>query len=200
MRRSDANAGRPGSYGSDTLTSVRAGERLEQRPLGAGQVLEAVREDRLAVPGVEVGLQALGRAAAQQVAIPEAEPVELGAVRGVERGEVALELVRVEQPGLELAERPQQLVGEAAEARRRGEAVERRGREHAADEERALRLRDDAARVRRRRTRSRSKTSSKVPIEPPSSAGRRASSSRSTRSTSDRFGTMSTGSRSRASR
>ena len=28
-----------------------AGERLEERPLGAGQVLEAVREDRLAVPG-----------------------------------------------------------------------------------------------------------------------------------------------------
>ena len=71
VRRSDANAGRPGSYGSDTLTSVRAGERLEQRPLRAGQILEAVGEDRLAVPGVEVGLQPLGRAPAQEVAVPE---------------------------------------------------------------------------------------------------------------------------------
>src|SRR5258707_69622 len=33
------------------------GERLEERPLGAGQILEAVREDGLRLPGVEVGLE-----------------------------------------------------------------------------------------------------------------------------------------------
>ena len=37
------------------------------------------------------------------------------------------ELAGVEEPGLELPERAQQLVGEAAEAGRGGEAVERRG-------------------------------------------------------------------------
>ena len=31
-----------------------AGERLQQRPFRAGQILEAVREDRLAVPSVEL--------------------------------------------------------------------------------------------------------------------------------------------------
>ena len=35
VRRSDANAARPGSYGSETVTSARAGERLEQPPLRA---------------------------------------------------------------------------------------------------------------------------------------------------------------------
>ena len=36
-------------------------ERLEQRPFGTGQILEAVRENGLAVPGSEVGLEALAR-------------------------------------------------------------------------------------------------------------------------------------------
>ena len=52
-------------------------QRLEQRPFGTGQVLEAVREDRLAVPGVEVDAEALDRMTAQQAAIPAPEPVEL---------------------------------------------------------------------------------------------------------------------------
>ena len=72
-------------------------ERLEQRPLGGGQVLEAVREDGLAVPGVELGPDPLGRAAPQQVAVPEADAVELAAVRGVEFGDVAVEVARVEE-------------------------------------------------------------------------------------------------------
>ena len=152
------------------------------------------------MPGIEIGLQALGGAAAKQVAIPEPEPVELGAVRGVERCEVAVELARVEQAGLELAERAQQLVGEAAEARRCGEAVERRGGKDAAHEQCALRLRDDWPRASPPAKAMRSKTSSNVSIEPPRSAGRRLISWRETYSTSDRFGTMRTGSRSRASR
>ncbi len=118
-------------------------ERLEQRPLGAGQILEAVREDRLAVPRVEIRLEALGGAAAHQVAIPERQPVELRAVRAVELGEVAVELLRVEQPRLELADGLEQRVGEAAEPRRRGEAVQPRARECAAHEQRALRRRHE---------------------------------------------------------
>ena len=51
----------PARTAARPATSARPGERLEQRPLGAGQVLEAVREDRLAVPGVEVGLRAARR-------------------------------------------------------------------------------------------------------------------------------------------
>ena len=54
-----------------------AGERLEQRPLGGGQVLEAVGEDGLAAPGVEVAAETLAGAPAKQIAVPEPEPVEL---------------------------------------------------------------------------------------------------------------------------
>ena len=121
-----------------------SGERLHERPLRAGQILEAVREHRLALPGIEVGREPLARRAAQQVAVPELEPVELGAIGRVERGEIAVEVGRIEQPGLELADAREQRLGEAAEAGRPAEAV------HAcpcdahrpADEERALCIRD----------------------------------------------------------
>jgi len=53
--------------------------------LRARQVLEAVREDRLAVPGIEIGQQLLGGAATEEVAIPASEPVELCSVGGVQR-------------------------------------------------------------------------------------------------------------------
>jgi len=44
----------------DALGAVPGGQqRFEQRPLGAGQVLEPVREDGSAVPGLELGLQPL---------------------------------------------------------------------------------------------------------------------------------------------
>ena len=124
------------------------GERLQQRPLGPGQVLEAVREHRRALPGGEVGLEPLGGAAAQQVAVPVPEPVELVPVGAVERGEIAVELPGVEQPRLELAERLLERLGEAAEARRRGEAVERGPGDHAPDEQRPLRGGEERARLR----------------------------------------------------
>ncbi len=147
VRRSDANAGRPGSYGSETVTSAAARERFEQRPLRAGEIFEAVREHRLAVPGIELRLEALRGAAAQKVPIPAAEPVELGAVRGVERREIAVQLLGVEQPGLELAQRLLQRIGEPAEPRGRSEAVELRRGQHAAHEQRALRLRHERPRI-----------------------------------------------------
>ena len=57
------------------------GERLDQRPLRTGQILEAVGEDGLPPPGSEIALDPLGRAAAEAVPIPETEPVELA--RGI---------------------------------------------------------------------------------------------------------------------
>ena len=65
-------------------------EGLEQRPLGAGQVLEAVREDRPAVPGTELSGDPLGRVAAFELAVPEAAAVELLAVGGVELGQLPI--------------------------------------------------------------------------------------------------------------
>ena len=141
VRRSDANAGRPGSYGSETLTSVRAASASSSAHSRAGQILEAVREDRLAVPGVEVGLQPLGRAAAQQVAIPEAEPVELGAVGGVERGELAR---RASSGSSSPASSSPSVRSERRRRSRRSAPTRARPssgarREHAAHEQRALR-------------------------------------------------------------
>ena len=93
VRASEANAARPGSYGSETWTSARPGERLEQRPLGRGQVLEAVGEDRLAVPrrrGRPERARTRGGAAGRG---PRARARSSSrAVGGVERGELAVEV------------------------------------------------------------------------------------------------------------
>ena len=45
------------------------GERLQQPPLGGGQVLEAVREDGARVPGVELAGQPPDRVPAKRSAI-----------------------------------------------------------------------------------------------------------------------------------
>ena len=111
------------------------GERLEQRPFGAGQVLEAVRKDRAAVPGLELRRHTLGRVAALQVAVPELEPIELGAVGPVQAREVAFEVGRLDQAGLELAERAGERIREAGKARRVPEPVERGRRDRGADDE-----------------------------------------------------------------
>src|SRR5439155_14765970 len=98
-----------------------AGERLEQRPLGPGQVFEAVREDRFAVPGRELARDPLGCIAALELAVPEAEPVELLAIRRVELRQLAVELTRLEQRGLELGDGCAEGVGKAREPGRTGE-------------------------------------------------------------------------------
>src|SRR5581483_611876 len=108
---------------------------------------EPVCEHGLPVPRVEVALQALDGAAALQVPVDEVEPVELCAIGRVEDCEVALEVAGIEEPGLELAEHAQQLVGEPAESRRAREAVERRRGDEPADEERPLRVRDETGAV-----------------------------------------------------
>ena len=191
VRWSERNAARPGSYGSETVTSVRAASASMQRPLRAGQILEAVREDRRAGPRVEVGAEPVDGGAPAHAAVRAAERLQLGAVRRPERAELAADRVRLEQPRLELVERLQERLGEASPRRRLAEAAELGARKHAPHEERALRAPErpsaDAAAIR-------SNSPSNVTIEPPSSAPARARSSPSTRSTSARFGTTRTGS------
>ena len=94
-RSLEGGEGRPRRLVRDRDGDVRPRrERFDQRPLGTGQVLEAVREDGLPSPGLEVALEPLGGAAAQAVSIPETEPVELRAIRPGEPSELATDRAR----------------------------------------------------------------------------------------------------------
>ena len=124
------------------------GERLEERPLGAGQVLEAVREDRPPAPRGEVGREPLGGTAAQHVAVPRGETVELAPVPRVQLPEVALAIVRLDERRLELAERGEQRVAEPAEPCGAAETVQLRLGDRAADDERPLRVGEQPAALR----------------------------------------------------
>ena len=99
-------------------------QRLEERPLRARQILEAVGEDRRARPRLQVVLQSFDRAPPQAVAISEPEPRELRAIRVKEPAEVSVEPIHVHQAGLELADGREQRVGEARGLRRRPELGE----------------------------------------------------------------------------
>ena len=128
-----------------------AGERLEQRPLRGGEVLEAVGEDGLAVPGVELALDALARAAAQQVAVPEADAVELAAVGRVQLGDVAVEVGGIEQARLQLGDGGDERVGEPGEAGRAGKRARARANDvgrGAPGDQRALGVARDRPRLR----------------------------------------------------
>ena len=107
------------------------GQRLQQRPLSAGEVLEAVREDGLGAPGVEVAAYALGRVTPFELAVPESKPVELGAIGRVELTELAFELTRLEQRGLELGHGRPERIREAAEPGRRAQGRRRPGQQRA---------------------------------------------------------------------
>ena len=122
------------------------GERLEQRPLGAAEILESVDEYRRAVPGVELACERLGRVAALELAVPEAEPVELLAVGRVELGELAVELRRLDERRLELGHGRAERVREPGEARR---AAEPAGRASTTppEQQRRCASADDAAEV-----------------------------------------------------
>ncbi len=117
-----------------------AGERLEQRPLRAGQVLEAVSEDGPPLPGRQLAANPFGGRAALEVAVPEAQPVELGPVLAVEPGEISLELGRLDEPRLELAQCRRQRFGETGETRRASPPVQPRMRKCPADDQRPLRV------------------------------------------------------------
>src|SRR6266540_7411732 len=90
---------------------------------------------------------ALGRAPADQVAVPELQPVELGPVRGIESGELAVEVGRIEETRLELSDGAEEGVCEAAEAGRAAEAVQGAARQRAAHDQGALRLGRDPPRL-----------------------------------------------------
>ena len=100
-------------------------EGLEQTPFRPGQIFESVGEHRAAVPRIELRSKPLDCTAAQQVPVPEPEPVELRAIRGVQQAEIPLHLRRLEQAGLELAEHREQRVGKACEPGGAPEAIER---------------------------------------------------------------------------
>src|SRR5207248_7774889 len=116
------------------------GERLEQRPLRTGQILEAVCEHGASLPRSQLAGEPFRRRSALEVAIPEPEAVEFRAVLGVEPGEISVELARVDEPGLELAEGGRKRVGEAGEARRPRPAVQARLAECPPDDQGALRV------------------------------------------------------------
>ena len=122
-----------------------AGERFEQRPLRAGQVLEAVGEHGPVRPGPELARDEVGRVAPAQVSVPEPELLELGAVGRVEEREIAAQLVGLDEPRLELGERGAERVREAGEARRGAEPVQRRVRDRGADDQLALGIGRDRA-------------------------------------------------------
>ena len=109
--------------------NVRASrEGLEQRPLRSRQILEPVRKHRLPVPRVQIAREPLGRRAAQHVPVRKLESRELRSIRRVQLSETAVELIGVDQPRFELAERPEQGVGKARVPRRAAEPVEPRQR------------------------------------------------------------------------
>ena len=172
-------------------------KRLDEPPFGAGQVLEAVGEDRRAVPGTEIGRQPLDRPAPHLAAIANPEPLRAAAIGSARRP------VRARDPA-----------GRAALPRSRSEAAARESANPVNRDDGPSASRREVATIRRTRTlRSVSPTTrdggsvggenaksvSKVPTVPARSAPSRPASSRSTRSTSTRFGTMSQGSLSRAS-
>ena len=90
------------------------------------------------VPRVELVCKAVGSRRPELVAVPEAQPLELLAVRGVEARERAFELVGVDEAGLDLGDRVAERVGEARGARRFPEPVERRRRDGRPERERLL--------------------------------------------------------------
>ena len=121
-------------------------ERLEQAPLCAAQVLEAVGVDRTTVPGGEVVRDPARGVAALKVAVPETEPVELLAIASVELGEVAVDVLGLQQPRFELRDGRTERIAESRESRRRVELAERRTRHHPAQDQRALRVAGDRPR------------------------------------------------------
>ena len=122
-----------------------AGERLEQPPLRRAQVLEPVRVDRPAVPGGEVAGEPVGCIRGGAGRGPRARAGRARRGSGIELGEIAVELVRVEQAGLELGDRRAERVGETGKASRTAELVELRSGDDAAQDERALRVPGDRA-------------------------------------------------------
>ena len=121
------------------MTSVRPAS-VEQRPLGAGQIFEPVREDRPPGPGPQLSADPVDRATALEIAIPQAEAVELRAVGRVQTAEIAVELVRIDEPRFQLAQGTAESLSEAGEARRGAKPVQGCAGNNAPDDQVPLRV------------------------------------------------------------
>ena len=125
MSRSASNAGRPASYGQRDGDVGAAGERLDEPPLRGGQVLEAVGEDGLALPGGEVRLEPLRGRARSRSRSQRPSRVELRAV-GARRAARGRRRARPARAGPTRARRP------PAAARRRSRRSAPSGRARSA--------------------------------------------------------------------
>ena len=94
QRRIDGTSGLVGNRDVDVAARR---QRLEQSPLGAGEVLEAVREDRVVAPCLQLSGQPFDRPSAQHSPIPRIEPVEVGAVGPGQRRKRLVQVLRLEQ-------------------------------------------------------------------------------------------------------
>ena len=125
------------------------GQCLEQRPFRAREVFEAVGEDRLPVPGVEIPTEALDGATPQQTAVPTPESLELVAITRIEHAELAFDRGGSEQPLFELVERPLERVDEARLSRGARVAAEIGAAHDAAHEQCTLHAPDGRATLAR---------------------------------------------------
>ena len=97
-------------------SDVRAArQRLDERPLRRCQVLEPVGVDRPPVPRVQLVRHPLGGVAPLAIAVPASQPVELGAIRAQQLCQTCIEVLRLDEPGLELRDGRAECLGEARE-------------------------------------------------------------------------------------
>ena len=116
VRSSAANAGRAGWYGNETTTSALARQTLEQRPLGARQVLEAVDEHRRLTPGLEISADDGSRRPRRRSNSRSMTPRRSSSdpVGAIQTPELTLDLLRLDERDLELGNRLSEGIGEAA--------------------------------------------------------------------------------------
>ncbi len=79
------------------------------------QVFEPVRVDRPPVPRLQLVRHPLGGVAPLAVAVPASQPVELGAIRTQQLCQTLIEVLRLDEPGLELRDGRAECLGEACE-------------------------------------------------------------------------------------
>ena len=102
--RREANAARPGSYGIETVTSVRAASASSRRPLGARQILEPVGEDRRVAPRLELTREPVDGLPAHRLAIPRLQLVEPVVVGAVQLAEIPVDRIALDERGVELTQ------------------------------------------------------------------------------------------------
>ena len=96
-------------------------ERLDEPPLGTGQVLEPVREDGCPAPRAEVGGQPLDGSPPDDSAVAHTEPLELVSVGPRRSRQAGREILRLEEARLDLGQRRAERICEPCEPRGRAE-------------------------------------------------------------------------------